>query len=91
MPVTIRIPGALRPWAENQRKVELDSSSVDEVVKTLCATYPAVGERVLDEDGAPRRFVNLYVNGEDIRFLDGVNTPLNDGDELILAPAVAGG
>jgi molybdopterin synthase sulfur carrier subunit len=91
MPVTIRIPGALRPWTDNQRKVELESSSVSDAVQKLCATYPAVGERVLDDDGQPRRFVNLYVNGEDVRLLSGTDTLLKDGDELIIAPAVAGG
>jgi molybdopterin converting factor small subunit len=91
MAVTIRIPGALRPFTDNQRKVEVDSSSVGEAVQRLCTTYPDVGERVLDGDGRPRRFVNLFVNGEDVRLLSGTDTPLADGDELIIAPAVAGG
>jgi molybdopterin synthase sulfur carrier subunit len=91
MAITIRIPGALRPFVESQRSVKVDSASVAEAVQTLCSTYPDVGERMLDGDGKPRRFVNLFVNGEDVRLLRGTDTPLVDGDELIIAPAVAGG
>jgi sulfur-carrier protein len=91
MPVTIRIPGALKEWTEGQRLVKVDSTSVGEAVRDLCTTYPAVGERVLDEQGEPRRFVNLYVNGEDVRLLNGTKTALSDGDEVVIAPAVAGG
>jgi sulfur-carrier protein len=91
MAVTIRIPGALKEWTEGQRLVKVDSASVGEAVRDLCTTYPAVGERVLDELGEPRRFVNLYVNGEDVRLLNGTKTPLSDGDEVVIAPAVAGG
>lgn len=91
MAVTVRLPGALRQWADGQRTVEVDSSSVSDAIRVLCTQYPAVGERVLDDDGKPRRFVNVYVNGEDVRLLDGQETPLRDGDEVIIAPAVAGG
>lgn len=91
MAVTIRIPGALKEWTEGQRLVKVDSASVGEAVRDLCTTYPAVGERVLDEQGEPRRFVNLYVNGEDVRLLNGTKTALSDGDEVVIAPAVAGG
>lgn len=91
MAITVRIPGQLRQWAEGQRQVKVESTSVGEAVRQLCASYPEVGARVLDESGEPRQFLNLYVNGEDVRFLDGTGTPLADGDELIIAPAVAGG
>lgn len=91
MAVTVRLPGALRQWAGGQRAVELDSGSVGEAITVLCTQFPAVGERVLDEEGKPRRFVNVYVNGEDVRLLDGQETTLRDGDEVIIAPAVAGG
>ncbi|GAC1331777.1 MAG: MoaD/ThiS family protein [Chloroflexota bacterium] len=91
MAVTVRLPGALRQWADGQRLVEIDSTSVADAIHSLCTQYPAVGERVLDEDGKPRRFVNVYVNGEDVRLLAGQDTPLRDGDEVIIAPAVAGG
>jgi molybdopterin synthase sulfur carrier subunit len=91
MAVTVRIPGALRQWADGQRALSVDSANVGEAVQKLCTTYPAVAERVLDEQGQPRRFVNLYVNGEDVRLLKGTETQLSDGDEVIIAPAVAGG
>lgn len=91
MAVTVRLPGALRQWADGQKLVEVRSSSVGDAIQTLCTEYPGIGERVLDETGKPRRFVNVYVNGEDVRLLQGEETPLSDGDELIIAPAVAGG
>lgn len=91
MAVTVRLPGALRQWADGQKVVEVPSSSVSGAIKELCTRYPAVGERVLDENGQPRRFVNIYVNGEDVRLLQGQETPLSEGDEVIIAPAVAGG
>ena len=91
MAITIRLPGTLRQYAGGNRLVEIESRSVSDALQSLSSTYPAVGERVLDEDGRPRRFVNIYVNGEDVRLLQGADTPLQDGDEVILAPAVAGG
>jgi MoaD family protein len=91
MAVTVRLPGSLRQWAGGQRLVEVQSSSVGDAIQTLCAQYPAVAERVLDEGGKPQRFVNIYVNGDDVRLLQGEETPLSDGDEVVIAPAVAGG
>lgn len=91
MAITVRLPGQLRQWADGQKLVEVQSSSVGDAIQTLCARYPAVAERVLDEQGKTRRFVNVYVNGEDVRLLEGEATPLRDGDEVIIAPAVAGG
>jgi molybdopterin converting factor small subunit len=81
----------LRQWANGQRALEVQSDSVSDALQTVCTQYPAVGERILDDTGQPRQFVNVYVNGEDIRFLEGSQTALRDGDEVILAPAVAGG
>jgi molybdopterin synthase sulfur carrier subunit len=91
MAVTVRLPGVLSQWTAGKKQVEVQSASVGEAIQQLCAQYPGIGERVLDESGQPRRFVNVYVNGEDIRLLQGQDTPLNDGDEVIIAPAVAGG
>ncbi|GAC1614014.1 MAG: MoaD/ThiS family protein [Gemmatimonadaceae bacterium] len=92
MAITIRLPGSLRQWADGQRTVQVEHApSVGDAIQQLCQGYPAVGERVLDETGQPQRFVNVFVNGDDIRLLQGNDTPLRDGDELILAPAVAGG
>ena len=91
MAVTVRLPGQLRQWADGQKQVEVESNSVGDALQNLCIRYPSVGERVLDEGGQRRRFVNVYVNGEDVRLLQEDSTPLRDGDEIIIAPAVAGG
>jgi molybdopterin synthase sulfur carrier subunit len=91
MAVTLRLPGALRQWADGQKLIEVQSESVGDAIQALCTQYPDIGERVLDESGQPRRFVNLYVNGDDVRLLQGAETPLSDGDEVVIAPAVAGG
>jgi MoaD family protein len=91
MAVTVRVPGQLRQWVDGQKLVEVPPCSVGDAIHELCQRYPGVGERVLDEAGRPRRFVNIYVNGEDVRLLQGNETPLRDGDEVIIAPAVAGG
>jgi sulfur-carrier protein len=91
MAVTIRLPGHLKTFAAGQRFVEVPPSSVAGALRELGAKFPSLGQRVLDESGAPRRFVNVYLNGEDVRLLQGQETPLSDGDELIIAPAVAGG
>ncbi|HEX8917959.1 MAG TPA: ubiquitin-like small modifier protein 1 [Chloroflexota bacterium] len=91
MAVTVRLPGQLRQWADGQKQVEVESASVGDALQNLCSRYPSVGERVLDEGGQRRRFVNVYVNGEDVRLLQDDSTPLRDGDEIIIAPAVAGG
>jgi molybdopterin converting factor small subunit len=64
---------------------------VGDAIQHLCTQFPAVGQRVLDDEGRPHRFVNVYVNGEDVRLTGGTDTPLRDGDEVIIAPAVAGG
>jgi molybdopterin synthase sulfur carrier subunit len=91
MAITVRLPGSLRQWAGGNRLVEVESDSVGNALHALARVHPQVGERVLDESGQPRRFVNIYVNGEDVRLLKGADTVLTDGDEVILAPAVAGG
>lgn len=91
MAVIVRLPGQLRQFAGGNKLVEVESSSVGGAIEALCSDYPAVGQRVLDDEGKPRRFVNIFVNGEDVRLLQGAETPLRDGDEVILAPAVAGG
>jgi molybdopterin converting factor small subunit len=91
MAITIRLPGNLSQWTGGQRQVKVQSDSVAGAIQSLCSDYPAVGQRVLDEQGLPQRFVNIYVNGEDVRLLQGTETHLDDGDEVIIAPAVAGG
>jgi molybdopterin synthase sulfur carrier subunit len=75
----------------NQDSVPTDGSSLSECIDALEAAFPGMKERLCDEAGEVRRFVNIYVNGEDVRFLEGVATPLKDGDEVSIVPAVAGG
>jgi molybdopterin synthase sulfur carrier subunit len=89
--VIVRIPIALRKITADQDSVSADGNSILECVESLEASYPGLKERLCDEAGEIRRFVNVYVNGEDVRFLQGLTTPLKDGDEVSIVPAVAGG
>ena len=91
MSVTVRIPGPLRRLTDGQEKIELDSSNLEECIATLEKRFPGMQERLLDESGQLRYFVNLYVNGEDARFLQGLATTIKSGDEVSIVPAVAGG
>jgi molybdopterin synthase sulfur carrier subunit len=90
MAVTVRIPQPLRNLTNNESSVTGDGSSLGECIDKLDTSYPGLKERLMD-DGELRRFVNVYVNGEDVRFLDGLGTALKDGDEVSIVPAVAGG
>lgn len=91
MAVTIRIPTQLRNLSGNASEVQVDGSTVAEVLKALEAQHPGFGERLFDEDGGLRRFVNVFVADEDIRFLQGLDTPVTDGTVVSVVPAVAGG
>lgn len=91
MPVTVLIPQPLRSLTGNLSKVSGEGATLESLVANLEGAYPGVRERVLDESGQLRRFVNIYVNGDDVRFIDGLNTALKDGDEVSIVPAVAGG
>ena len=91
MSVLVRIPTPLRRITNGQAQVELESATMGEMVDNLDASFPGLKERLLDENGELRYFVNLYLNGEDVRFLEGLNTPVNAGDEVSIVPAVAGG
>ena len=91
MPVTVKIPTQLRAAAGGETAAEIDGATVKEVLAGLYARHGELRERMSDEDGSLRRFVNVYVAGEDIRFLDGLATPVADGEELTILPAVAGG
>jgi sulfur-carrier protein len=91
MPTKVRIPTPLRKLTNNEELVEIDASTVGGAFTELQARYPGIGDRLLDENGAVRRFVNVYVNEEDIRFLQDQATPLKDGDEVSIIPAIAGG
>lgn len=89
--IKVRIPTPLRPVTGGQGEVTIKGTTVAEVIDNLNAAHPGLKERLCDEQGEVRRFVNIYVNEEDIRFLDGKQTVLKDGDEVSIVPAIAGG
>jgi sulfur-carrier protein len=91
MAVTVRIPTQLRPLAGGQATVPVTGSTVREVLKGLEAAHPGFADRLFDETGKLRRFVNVFVAEEDIRFLEGLDTPVADGTTVSIVPAVAGG
>ncbi|MHB8375589.1 MAG: ubiquitin-like small modifier protein 1 [Dehalococcoidia bacterium] len=87
----IRIPMPLRKLTNDADIVRMDAPTLADAVDGLERQYPGIKERICDESGEIRRFVNIYVNGEDVRFLDGLRTQLADGAEVSIVPAVAGG
>ena len=91
MGVKVRIPGPLRRVTNGEPQVDIDASSVLETINALDSKYPGIKERLFDESGDLRYFVNVYLNGEDVRFLQGLETATKAGDELSIVPAVAGG
>ena len=91
MSVSVRIPTPLRRVTNGQDKVSVDGATLNEIVLSLNAQFPGIKDRLCDEQGQLRNFVNIYVNGEDVRFLDGLDTAMKTGDEISIVPAVAGG
>ncbi len=91
MPQKVRIPTPLRKLTNNEELVETNAATIGDAIKELQARFPGIAERLVDEKGEVRRFVNVYVNEEDIRFLQNQQTPLKDGDEVSIIPAIAGG
>ena len=91
MSVTVKLPTQLRPAAGGAGSIPVEGATVGEVLDALFAEHAELRDRLCDEDGSLRRFVNVYVGGEDIRFGDGVATPVADGQEVQILPAVAGG
>jgi molybdopterin synthase sulfur carrier subunit len=91
MSVAVKIPTALRAATGGESEVKLEAGTVSEVLDALFDKFEELRSRISDESGSLRRFVNVYVAGEDIRFLDGLETPVPDGSELTILPAVAGG
>jgi len=91
MAVTVRIPTPLQKLTKNQAEVKSGGGSVKELIDDLEKNFPGLKERICDEDGKVRKFINIYVNEEDIRFLKKEETPLKDGDEVSIIPAIAGG
>ena len=91
MSIVVRIPAPLRSKAGGQRHIELSAYSFKVLLDEMEAAYPGITERLRDDDGRLRRTLNIYVNGDNIRFLQGLDTPLKDGDEVSILPAIAGG
>ncbi|HXW34542.1 MAG TPA: ubiquitin-like small modifier protein 1 [Acidimicrobiales bacterium] len=91
MTVTVRIPTQLRTLTGGTGEVAVEGSTVREVLKALDAAHPGMGDRLFDEDGSLRRFVNVFLAEEDVRFLDGLDTQVTGGETLSIVPAVAGG
>lgn len=91
MAIKVLIPTPLQKFTNNEATVECDADSIAGLMDTLDSHFPGIKGRLCDDQGELRRFVNFYVNSEDIRFLDGKETALNDGDEVSIVPAVAGG
>ena len=91
MSVKVLIPTPLQKLTHDQATLDCNGASVAELLESLEQSCPGIKARLCDEQGQLRRFVNFYVNSEDIRFLDGINTSLSDGDEVSIIPAIAGG
>jgi sulfur-carrier protein len=90
MAVEVRIPTILRTYTSGEKVVSADGASLEAVVRDLDGRYPGIADRLIDESGL-RRFVNVYLNDEDVRFLAGLETPVADADSITILPAVAGG
>jgi molybdopterin synthase sulfur carrier subunit len=91
MSVVVRIPTPLRKMTQNEAEVSAEGSDIASLIADLENNYPGIKDRICDEQGEIRRFVNIYLNDEDIRFLQGQSTSLADGDEVSIIPAIAGG
>ena len=91
MAVDVRLPTVLRSQAGGQATVTVEGSTIGDILRTLVAEYPGMAGQLLTEDGSLHRFVNVYVNDDDVRYLSALDTPVKEGDEVSLLPAVAGG
>ena len=91
MAVTVRIPTTMRPIAGGSSTVQVEGATLADVLGNLDAAHPGFRDRLFDEAGALRKFVNVFVADDDVRYLDGVNTPVPDGETVSIIPAVAGG
>ncbi len=91
MAVTVRIPTALRRVTQGQGEVQVEAKTIAELIEALEKEFPGIKERLVEENGEIRKFVNFFVNDEDIRFLKGKDTELKDGDIVAIIPAIAGG
>ena len=91
MSVSVRIPTPLRRVTNGQDKVSVEGTTLNEIISSLDSQFPGIKERLCEEQGQLRNFVNVYINGEDVRFLEGLESATKSGDEISIVPAVAGG
>jgi len=91
MPVKVRIPTPLMKLTNNQAEISAEGETIADILNNLESQFAGIKERICEENGTPRRFINIYLNEEDIRFLDGEKTKIKDGDEISIIPAIAGG
>ncbi len=91
MAVKVRIPTPLMKLTDNQAEVSAEGETISDILNNLENQFNGIKDRICEETGAPRRFINIYLNEEDIRFLDGEKTAVKDGDEISIIPAIAGG
>ncbi len=91
MPVKVRVPTPLMKLTNNQAEVTAEGGTIADILNNLESQFAGIKERICEENGTPRRFINIYLNEEDIRFLDGEKTKIKDGDEISIIPAIAGG
>ena len=91
MAVKVRVPTPLMKLTDNQSEVMAEGATISEILNNLESQFAGIKERICDENGAPRRFINIYLNEEDIRFLEGESTAVKDVDEISIIPAIAGG
>jgi molybdopterin synthase sulfur carrier subunit len=88
---TVRLPSVLRQHAAGERAIEVEGSTIGDAVRALVGRHPALAEQLLNPDGELHRFVNVYLNGQDVRYLSGLETRVGDRDDIRLLPAIAGG
>jgi|TARA_B110000438_G_scaffold91165_1_gene90721 molybdopterin converting factor small subunit len=91
MSISVRLPTVLRPHANGEARLDVDGETVGEIIDGIVRKFPGMETNLLDQDGSLHRFVNVYVNDEDVRYLEKMETTVVDGDELSILPAVAGG
>ena len=91
MSVTVRIPTPIRRVTNGEDKITVSGATLRQIIEAMEEEYPGIKARLCDDKGDLRSFVNIYINGEDVRFLSGIDSPLNPGDEVSIIPAVAGG
>ena len=91
MTIKVRIPTPLMKLTDNQSEVSAEGGTISDIINNLESRFNGIKDRICEESGTPRRFINIYINEEDIRFLEGENTVVKDGDEISIIPAIAGG